>query len=107
METFTFNLQPLTNFLNDENTQTITCKNILNIIFRCYNIENKDKINTKNLISTMCKDSLDFKKIKSKKYISYFIDITISIIMINKNPHSEIKKKLIIHINETMNKLFE
>ena len=72
METFTFNLQPLTNFLNDENTQTITCKNILNIIFRCYNIENKDKINTKNLISTMCKDSLDFKKIESKKVYKLF-----------------------------------
>jgi len=106
MEIFTFNLQPLTNFLNDENTETITCKDILNIIFRCYNIENKDKKNSKNLISKMCKDSLEFKKIESKKYISYFIDITISIIMVNKNPSSELKNKLIIHINDMMDKIF-
>ena len=107
METFTFNIEPLTSFLKDDNTTTITCKDIFNIICKCYNIDKHGKINIKSFIFEMCKDSNKFKKKEDTKHIAYFIDITISIIMINKHPVTEFKNKLIDNINNTMDKLFQ
>lgn len=106
METITFNIQHLTDFLNDENVQKITCKDILNIIFKCYDVDVKEKKKRKNLLVEMCKDSIKFKNKQETIYISYFIDITILLLMINKHPEPAFKNKLIKNINIIMDKLF-
>ena len=82
MATYTFNISPLNEYLKNKNNTTISCIDILNIICNCYGIYNKKKVHISSLISQMCKDSLTFKK-EDNEYISYLIDIAISLIMIN------------------------
>jgi hypothetical protein len=108
MNEFRFNIKILNEFIHKRKKETdITCKEIYDIICKSYGIVLPKKIYVHKFISIMCRDSLRFKNIDDK-YISKFIDITISLFLLKKltnTDKSDIKEQLVNLINKTMSDL--
>jgi hypothetical protein len=101
MDNFTFNKEVFTESLNNLKNK-LSCKDIYNLILKSYNVNISETNDVKKLISSMCRDSLSFKK-RNEKIISDLIDITICLITIKKkNCNENMKKEFIKKINDIL-----
>ena len=103
MDTYTFN-ETIFKQLIIKNKNQLKCSEIYNIILKSYNVDLNKKIKINQLISSMCRDSIIFKKNK-KIVISDFIDVTICLLVADKKKENkEMCKKLIDQVNKIISK---